>query len=182
MEQELKLNGKRIAIIATDGFEEAELTGPKDKLKNMGATVHVLSGKKQLITSWNKKNWGKEIAVDDQIKNVSAADYHALIIPGGVINADKLRRIEDAVKFIRDFDKQEKLIAAICHGPQLLIEAGIVNGKKMTSHRALKTDMKNAGANFIDEGVVEYDNYITAQGLGDITEFVGKIADYLKKH
>lgn len=176
-----ELKGKRIAIIATDGFEEAELTGPLEELRKQGATVHVLSEKKQLITSWNRKNWGKEIAVDDKIGNVSSTNYHALIIPGGVINADKLRRSRDAIQFIRDFNSGKKLIAAICHGPQLLIEAGVVEGKKMTSHRALKTDMKNAGAKFVDEGVVQSENYITAQGLNDITDFVSRIADFLKQ-
>ena len=177
-----KLTGKRIAIIATDGFEEAELTGPLDGLKKKGASVHVLSDNKQFITSWNRKNWGKEFSPDNQIKNVSADDYHALMIPGGVINADKLRRDQDAIQLIRSFNKQGKLLAAICHGPQLLIEAGVVDGKKMTSHRALKTDMKNAGTHFIDEGVVQSENYITAQGPGDIEEFVSKIVEYLSKH
>ncbi len=172
------LKGKLIAIIATDGFEELELTEPQKKLTEQGTTVHIISEKPE-IRSWTKKEWGSFYEVDYLFSEVNGSNYDALVIPGGVINADKLRRNTDAIDFIKQFDKKNKLIAAICHGPQLLIEADIVKGISMTSHRALKTDMINAGAEYIDKGVFKFWHFITAQGISDIPKFIEEIVNEL---
>ena len=168
------LKGKFIAVIATDGFEEAELTEPQKALTEKGAIVHIISDKPE-IRSWTNKNWGRFYKVNHLFKEVTESRYDALIIPGGVINADKLRRNTDAIDLIKQFDKKKKLIAAICHGPQLLIEADVTKGNSMTSHFALKTDMKNAGADYIDKGVFKFWHYITAQGISDIPKFIEEI-------
>jgi protease I len=169
---------KTIAIMATDGFEEIELTAPKKEFEKNGFRVHLVSDKPK-IKSWQNGDWGSEFHVDVLLENLNPRDYHALVLPGGVINPDKLRRNALAVEIIKDFNRQQKLIAAICHGPQLLIEADLVKGKNMTSHRALKTDMRNAGAMYEDTGVLQDGNYITAQGRGDVSAFTGKIAEAL---
>ncbi len=180
MTQEKKaLKDKKVAIVATNGFEEIELTAPKEELEGYGATVELLSNEHK-IKSWDKTNWGKDFQADKLIKNANVDDYDGLIIPGGVINGDKLRRDEVAVQMIKTFAMKNKLIAAICHGPQLLIEADLVNGKNLTSHKAIKTDMKNAGANYEERGVAEDENIITAQGPDDIPGFMKKIYEYLK--
>ena len=166
--------------MATDGFEEVELTGPMDRLKKEGFTVHLVAERKRL-KSWNKGVWGEEFQADLQINELDPAEYDALIIPGGVINADRLRRNKDAVEKIRKFDRDRKLIAAICHGPQLLIEADLVKGKNMTSHPAVSTDMKNAGAEYKEEGVVSTSHYVTAQGPKDIEAFNESILKKLGK-
>jgi protease I len=178
MDKTANVFDKTIAILATDGFEEIELTAPKEELENQGFLVHIVSDKPE-IRSWQKGDWGKEFQVDVLLENLNPRDYQALVIPGGVINPDKLRRNAHAVEIIRDFDRQHKVIAAICHGPQLLIEADLVKGRNMTSHLALKTDMKNAGAMFEDIGVIKDNNYITAQGPDDVTAFTGKIIESL---
>ena len=177
---ELKLTGKTIAIIATDGFEESELTEPRIALSGQGATVHLISEKSE-IRSWKEKNWGSLLKVDRLFENVKESDYDALVIPGGVINADKLRRNTNAVAFIKEFDKKNKLIAAICHGPQLLIEADIVKGNSLTSHPAIKTDLINAGADYIDKGVFKFWHFVTAQGVSDIPRFIDEIISEMSK-
>ncbi|MFW5644939.1 MAG: DJ-1/PfpI/YhbO family deglycase/protease [Bacteroidota bacterium] len=180
MTQERKtLTDKKVAILATNGFEEIELTAPKKELEGYGATVEILSNEHK-IKSWDKTNWGQDFQTDKLIKHANVDDYDALILPGGVINGDKLRRDEEAVQMIKTFSMKNKLIAAICHGPQLLIEADLVNGKKLTSHPAIKTDIKNAGASYLEIGVAEDENLITAQGPNDISGFMKKIYEYLK--
>ncbi len=174
-----ELKNKKVAIMATNGFEEIELTAPKEELEGYGATVHIISGENK-IKSWDKTNWGKEFDADKKINRTDAGDYDALILPGGVINGDKLRRDKDAIQLIKDFANKNKLIAAICHGPQLLIEADLVRGKSLTSHIAIATDMKNAGANFQESGVAEDGNFITAQGPKDINGFMKKIYEALE--
>ena len=173
------LKNKAVAIIATDGFEEIELTAPKSELEHYGVKVHIIS-EKQEIKSWKNKQWSGDFFVDILLDNAHAEDYNALIIPGGVINADRLRRNTKVIEFIKEFDRRKKIIAAICHGPQLLIEAGLVKGKNMTSHNAIKTDMINAGAHFEDYGVTSDGNYITAQGVDDISSFLKKIIGMLE--
>jgi len=173
------LKGKSIAILATDGVEEIELTAPKEELEEYGARVHLISESPQ-IRAWKKREWSGDFDVDRLIENANVNDYDALILPGGVINADRLRRNPRAIDFIKRFDKTGKLIAAICHGPQLLIEAGLVKGKNMTSHPAIATDMKNAGARHEDYGVLTDGNYITARGAEEISSFLKKIIGILK--
>ena len=174
------LRDKKIAIITTDGFEEIELTAPMEELKGYGAEVQIVADSTE-VRSWKNKNWGAKFNVDLSLHSLKTDDYDALIIPGGVINADKLRRNEKAVEIIRKFHEEKKLIAAICHGPQLLIEADLVKNKEMTSHPALKTDMINAGAKYENHGVVTDNNFITAQGANDVSSFLKKITAVLKE-
>ncbi len=173
------LKGKRIAILATNGFEESELFEPKNVLENSGAEVTVISPESGKIKAWKHGNWSREINVDVTLDNASESDYDCLILPGGVINPDKLRRRNDAVDFVRSFFKSRKLIAAICHGPQLLIDAEIINGRTMTSFHAIRKDLQNAGANWVDSEVVVDDNIITSRKPDDIEAFNKKIIELL---
>ena len=173
------LKGRKIAILATNGFEESELFEPKKVLENSGAEVNVISPESGTIKAWKHGNWSREINVDITLDNASENDYDCLILPGGVINPDKLRRINDAVDFVRSFFKSGKLIAAICHGPQLLIDAEIINGRIMTSFHAIRKDLQNAGANWVDSEVVVDDNIITSRKPGDIEAFNKKIIELL---
>lgn len=179
MKNKETLKGKSIAIMATDGFEEVELTVPKEELENHGATVHIL-GENPSIKSWHKKQWGRDFNTDAIIGQADPAKYDVLILPGGVLNSDRLRRNNEAVEFVKTFSSKNKLIAAICHGPQLLIEADLVESKKMTAHHAIKTDMINAGAIYQANRVVQDNNFITAMGAGDVPDFVNRIIVYLK--
>src|SRR5690606_34965487 len=143
MDSEL-LNGKRIAILATNGFEESELFSPRDALLEAGAEVDVVSLKKGKIKAWKNQDWGRSIAVDAVLDEVDYPEYDALVLPGGVMNPDQLRKDPKAIDFVRGFFESGKPIAAICHGPQLLIEAGVVDGITMTSYPSIRTDLENA--------------------------------------
>lgn len=176
----MKLSGKKVAILATDGFEESELTSPKKALENAGATVHIVSpfdSGKDTIKSWADGNWGKDFDVDVKLENASSDDYHALVLPGGVINPDTLRRNEDAVSFVRDFFTSHKPVAAICHGPWLLAEANVLNGRKVTSFNSIKTDMMNAGADWSDEEVVVDQGLVTSRNPDDLPAFNSKVVE-----
>ncbi len=167
---------KNIAILATNGFERVELTEPQKALKEAGIITHIISDHKK-ITSWHNRQWWDEFDVDVLLNKANADDYDMLLLPGGVINPDRLRRERQAIELITHFMEQNKPIAAICHGPQLLIEAGLVSGKTMTSFISIKTDLINAGANWIDEEVVEDNNLITSRNPGDIPAFNKKILE-----
>lgn len=169
------IKGKKIAILATNGFEELELTEPKKALEEKGATVTVIAPEKGRIKAWNNGEWSIEVEADLKIDDASAGDYDALVLPGGVINPDKLRRVPPAIDFVRSFFDDNKIVAAICHGPQLLIEAGVLKGKTMTSFHSIKTDLENAGAKWIDSEVVEDGNLITSRNPGDLEVFNKKI-------
>jgi protease I len=171
-----KLKGKKVAILATDGFEQAELTEPKKALDQAGATTHVVSIKNGEIKGWNRKEWGDTVRVDKTVDQVKASDYDALVLPGGVINPDHLRTEPKAVSFVREFAQSGKPVAAICHGAWTLVEAGVVRGKKLTSWPSLKTDLKNAGANWVDEQVV-LDGNIISRKPEDIPAFSQKIIE-----
>jgi protease I len=145
------LMGLRIAILATDGFEQAELVEPKRALEKAGATAKVISPKEDKVKGWDIDHWGSEVPVDVQLKSAKAEDYNGLLLPGGVMNPDKLRMQPEAVEFVKQFVDSGKPIAAICHGPWTLIEARAVSGKTMTSWPSLKTDLKNAGAIWVDK-------------------------------
>src|SRR5262249_26046080 len=147
MQQNLK--GKRVAILATDGFEQVELTDPKRALEQVGATTEVIAPKAGEIRGWKLKDWGDFVKVDNGLAKVRPGDFDALVLPGGVANPDHLRMDENAVKFVKEFAQSGKPIAAICHGPWTLIEAGVVKGHTLTSWPSLKTDLKNAGANWV---------------------------------
>ena len=138
---------KKVAILATDGFEEIELTSPRKALEDAGIKVDIVSPKSDSIKAWDQDNWGDTYKVDKQIKEVSASDYDSLMLPGGVMNPDQLRQDEDAVNFIKDFFSQKKPVSAICHGIQPLIDADVLEGRKLTSYPSLKRDVINAGGN-----------------------------------
>ena len=179
MEQNLK--DKKIAILATNGFEQSELFEPLEALKQEGATVHIVSPEKDEIKAWNKDNWGKTIKVDQQLRDAKAEDYNALVLPGGVINPDALRINEEALNFIRDFNRQAKPISAICHAPWLLISAGIVKDKKVTSYKSIKEDLVNAGANWVDESVVCENGLTTSRNPNDLPDFISKTIEEIKE-
>src|SRR5205085_6369544 len=147
-EKLMQLDNKKIAVLATNGFEQSELEVPRDKLKAAGATVDVVSLQSGEIKGWDKKDWGRSVKVDKTLNQVSANDYDAIVLPGGQINPDLLRVEPQALAFIKDIFNQKKIVAAVCHAPWLLIETGIAKGRKMTSYKSIKTDVKNAGANW----------------------------------
>ncbi|MGH9588011.1 MAG: type 1 glutamine amidotransferase domain-containing protein [Acidobacteriaceae bacterium] len=174
------LSGKKIAILATDGVEQVELTEPKKQLENAGATTEVISPKSGEIKAWKSKDWGDKIKVDKSLDHANPTDYDLLMLPGGVMNPDHLRMDQKAVQFVKDFARTGRPIAAICHGPWTLIEAGLVRGRKMTSWPSLKTDLKNAGANWVDEVVVVDDNLITSRKPDDIDTFSRAMMDKIE--
>ena len=169
--------GKKILILATHGFEQAELEVPRDRLKAAGATVEVVSPEVGEIRGWDKKDWGRPVKVDKALADVSADDYDAIVLPGGQMNPDTLRQNEDALALIRAFFDQKKVVAAVCHAPWLLIETGIAKGRDMTSYNSMKTDVMNAGANWIDQAVVTDEGIITSRNPGDLEAFSEKIAE-----
>lgn len=177
----MELNNKKVAILATNGFEESELFEPKKALERKGAQVDIVSTESGSIKGWKSGNWGQEIKVDKNLNEVNSADYHALVLPGGVINPDKLRREESAVKFVRGFFKEHKPVAAICHGPQLLIEAEVIQGRKMTSFSSIRKDLENAGAKWVDEEVVVDEGLVTSRKPDDLEAFNSKIIEEIKE-
>ncbi len=175
MQQTLK--GKRVAILATDGFEQVELTEPKKALEQAGAVTEVIAPKSGEIKGWKSKEWGDSVKVDKTLANAKPGDYDALVLPGGVANPDHLRMDEKAVSFVKDFAQSGKPVAAICHGPWTLIEAGVVKGHTLTSWPSLKTDLKNAGANWVDKEVVLDGNFITSRKPDDLPAFNKKVIE-----
>jgi len=172
-----KLNNKKVAILVTDGFEQSEYTEPKKAVEAEGATVHLVSIDNSPIKSWTNGNWGSEYQVDKKIVEVSASNYDSLILPGGVINPDKLRRDTKAVDFVSNFFEQKKPVSAICHGPWLLAEAGVLQGRKITSFASIKTDMINAGANWVDQEVVVDQGLTTSRTPKDLPAFCKKVIE-----
>ncbi len=172
---------KRIAILATDGFEESELKSPKEAMEKEGFEVDIVSEKSGTIKAWDNGNWSNEYTVNKTLGNVKASDYNALVLPGGVINPDKLRRNEDALKFVKEFFDQKKPVASICHGPQTLISAGVVKGRKMTSFSSIKDDLINAGANWVDEEVVVDKGFVTSRNPNDLPAFNSKLIEEIKE-
>jgi len=169
-----KLQNKSVAFLVTDGFEQVELTQPWDAIKDAGAKVHLVSIKTGKVKGVHHDKPGDAFDVDEVVGNVSASDYDALVLPGGVINPDALRLNDEAVDFVRDFFKQHKPVAAICHGPWTLIEAGVVEGRRMTSWPSLKTDLINAGANWVDEECVCDQGLVTSRCPDDLPAFCEK--------
>ena len=172
---------KKIAILSTHGFEESELKSPKEHIEQQGWTAHIISPESGSIKAWAEKEWGKEYAVDKTLDEVSASDYDALVLPGGVINPDLLRTNESALGFVKEFFQQKKIVAAICHGPQILINAEVVAGKNITSVNSISIDLKNAGADWEDREVVVHQNLITSRTPKDLPVFNAKLIEEMEK-
>lgn len=171
------LDRRKIAILATDGFEQSELFEPKKALEESGAEVEIISIKNGEIKGWNGGDWGDSIAVDREVYGADPSEYDALLLPGGVINPDKLRMDNDAVKFVHHFMAAGKPVAAICHGPQILIETGMLEGRRMTSWPSLKTDLRNAGVEWIDAEVITDRGLVTSRMPKDIPAFNQKMIE-----
>lgn len=174
---EKQLTNKKVAILVADGFEESEFTQPLEALKQAGASVDVVSLKAGEVKAWAEKTWGKTYPVDKTIDQVNAQDYDALVLPGGVMNPDTLRTSQEAVNFVSGFFDDSKPIAAICHGPWTLIETGELQGRKVTSYPSIKTDLKNAGAEWSDEPVVTDNGLVTSRNPGDLPVFCKKMIE-----
>jgi protease I len=175
----------RILIIATDGFEQSELQTPLTELRSQGATVHVAAPSKTRtegqICGWKNGDWGTTVPVDLTLDKANASDYDALVIPGGVINPDKLRTDDSAVKLVKSFAESGKTIAAICHGPWMLAESGIARGRRVTSFQSIKTDLKNAGGQWEDAEVVTDQGIITSRSPDDLSAFISKIVEEISE-
>jgi len=165
------LQGKKVAILVTDGFEQSELLEPRKALDEAGAKTHVVSPAGKKAKGWNHKEWGDEVPVDVALDSAKADEFDALLLPGGVMNPDQLRMNPKAVEFVKHFTDSGKPVAAICHGPWTLIEAGAVRGRTMTSWPSLKTDLKNAGASWVDKEVVADQGLVTSRKPDDIPAF-----------
>lgn len=180
-----KIKNAKILILATDGFEQSELEIPRDKLKAVAQLVHVAAPKerknKDTITGWQNKDWGKPVAVDAELDEISASFYDAIVLPGGQMNPDSLRQNAKAMQLIRDFLAQGKTVAAICHAPWLLIEANAVRGRKATSYKSIKQDLINAGAKWVDEPAVSDEGIITSRSPEDLEAFVAKIIEEIEE-
>ena len=171
------LEGKRVAILVADGFEQVELTEPRKALDDAGAETHVVSPAEGRVRGWNHTEWGDEVRVDQPLDEARPQDYDALLLPGGVINPDKLRILPRAVEFVRAFFEARKPVAAICHGPWTLVEAGVATGRRMTSWPSLKTDLKNAGADWSDKEVIVDRGLVTSRKPEDLPAFIEKMIE-----
>lgn len=171
------LTNKNVAVLATNGFEQSELEQPVEALKKAGANVHIISLENGSIKGWTKGNWGNEVAVDKRVDQANAGDYNALVLPGGVMNPDMLRANQDAVAFVTKFMDDKKPVAAICHGPWTLIETGQLKGRKVTSYASIRTDLQNAGANWVDEEVVVDNGLVTSRQPKDLPAFCNKMIE-----
>ena len=169
-----QLGGKRVAFLMTDGFEQVEFTEPWNALKISGATVHLVSPTEGTVLGMHNLDKADTFDVDRDVADVSADDYDALVLPGGVVNADHLRMDAASVAVVRAFFEQHKPVASICHGPWILIEAGVVRGRNLTSYPSLQTDLRNAGADWSDEEVVVDQGLVTSRRPHDLPAFIGK--------
>ena len=175
------INQARIAILATNGFEQSELEVPLTKLREAGAKVDVVSPEAGEIKGWNHKDWGRPVRVDKQLDSASPEDYDAIVLPGGQINPDLLRINESALRFIKSFLDNGKVVAAVCHAPWLLVELDAVRGLNVTSYNSIKTDVKNAGGNWVDKEVVVDRGIVTSRNPGDLNAFVAKIIEEVEE-
>lgn len=174
-----KLSGKRIAILATNGFEQSELEEPKKAIEAAGGRADVVSIQHGQIRGWQHTDWGNCVSVDVTVDRAQPDDYDGLVLPGGVINPDKLRMVPEAVEFVRAFARSGKPIAAICHGPWTLINAGVVQGRKLTSWPSLQADLENAGAHWVDQQVVVDQGLVTSRKPDDLPAFNRRLIEEL---
>ena len=172
---------KRVAILSENGFEESELTSPKKAMEDAGIKVDIVSPQKEKGKGWDHDHWSIELPVDINITNARIEDYDALVIPGGVMNPDLMRVNKDCVEFARNFLESGKPVAAICHGPQLLIETGLLDGRTMTSYPAVKTDLINAGVNWEDKEVVVDRGLVTSRSPKDLKAFNQKLLEEIRE-
>jgi len=172
-----KLIGKKVAILVADGFEQVELTKPKKALEDAGAQADIVSPAGRTVRGWEETKWGKTFPVNVSLKKANPDDYDALLLPGGVMNPDKLRCDPNVLEFVRAFFDEGKPVAAICHGPWTLIDAGVARGRRMTSYRSIQTDLKNAGAEWVDEPVVVDNGLVTSRKPADIPAFNHKMLE-----
>jgi protease I len=172
-----ELNGKKVAILVADGFEQVELTEPRKALAEAGADTHIVSPADGQVKGWQKDRWGDEFDVDVPLDSADPEDYDALLLPGGQMNPDNLRGDERAISFTRSFIDAGKPVAAICHGPWVLVEADVVRGRRMTSYHSIKTDLRNAGADWVDEEVVVDEGIVTSRDPDDIPAFNRKMIE-----
>lgn len=175
------VKGKKVAILTENGFEEVELTSPMNALEQAGVEVHVVSPQKDKVKAWNHDHWSIEVPVDRVLGEARPEDYDMLVLPGGVMNPDTLRQNKDAVAFAQYFLEQGKPLAAICHGPQLLIETGMLNERNVTSYPSLKTDLENAGAIWEDKEVVTDNGLVTSRRPDDLDAFNRKMIEELSE-
>jgi protease I len=175
------IRDSRILILATHGFEQSELEVPRDKLREAGATVHVASLDGKAIKGWDKDDWGREAEADLSLADARESDYDALVLPGGQINPDLLRVEDKAIALVKDFAAAGKVVAAICHAPWLLIEAGLAEGREMTSYKSIKADVSNAGATWVDREAVADNGIVTSRNPGDLEAFVKKIVEEVEE-
>jgi len=171
------LNGKKVAILVENGFEQVELEEPKKALEEAGAQTKIISPQAGTVLGWQHTNWGDKFPVDVPLERASADDYDALLLPGGVMNPDKLRMNPKAVQFVRKFFDARKPVAAICHGPWTLVEADVVEGRKLTSYPSIHTDLINAGASWVDQEVVVDQGLVTSRKPDDIPAFNRKMIE-----
>ena len=175
-----ELSNVKILIVASDGFEQSELLVPHDMLRQRHATIHIATPDGEAIRGWDEDDWGTSVEADVAIANVRADDYDAVVLPGGQINPDTLRANEDAVALIRTFGEAGKPVAAICHAPWLLIEAGLAKGRTVTSFGSIRTDLRNAGAEVVDRAVVVDGNVITSRSPDDLKPFAAAIIEAVR--
>ncbi|SFN32300.1 type 1 glutamine amidotransferase domain-containing protein [Dokdonella immobilis] len=172
-----KIQGKKVAILATHGFEESELTSPRDALKEAGATVEIVSPESGELQAFRHLEKGVKVSVDKPLTGAKAEDYDAIVLPGGLFNPDQLRVNADALKFVQAFVKAGKPVAAICHGPWILADAGALKGRKVTSVPTIRKDIENAGASWVDEAVVVDNGIVTSRTPKDLDAFNAKLIE-----
>lgn len=175
------LNGKRVAILAADGFEESELSVPRASLQKNGVEVHIVTPDGKGIRAWAETEWGDTYDADKALSDASESDYHALVLPGGLFNPDELRTNDDALSFVKAFFQAGKPVGAICHAPWILINAGVVEGRKMTSVHSIAQDLKNAGVNWVDEAVVCDEALVTSRTPKDLDAFCSKLLEEIEE-
>lgn len=175
------LKNKTIAILTENGFEEVELTSPKKALEDAGATVHVISPQKEKVRAMKDHEWSIEVKVDKHLSDANSSDYDGLVLPGGVINPDQLRQNNEAIGFVTAFFDEGKPVGAICHGSQTLIEAGIVDGRELTSYPSIRTDLENAGAIWVNKEVVVDNGLVTSRTPADLPAFNKRLIEEISE-